>query len=96
MKRKIKLNFLSELTSETEPKHTTFLMKNYGLSRPKAKRLYFDKKTARKVCSKKITHRLITKVDQFYKRGDISIVDPNVKKASKKKGARRHRVTTPS
>ena len=33
-------NFLSELTTETEPKHTTFLMKNYGLSRPKAKRLY--------------------------------------------------------
>ena len=81
---------LSDLNKEIESKNPTSLMNNFGIKRNTAKRLYVDKMIARKPRERRITHKLIGNIDKFYKRGDISTVDPSKKSASRKKGAMRY------
>ena len=83
-------DLLSEMTKDIEPKDPTSLMKNFKIKRETAKELFSHKTKARKPRKRMITHALINKIDRFYKRGDISIVDPGKKNASQKKGARRY------
>ena len=73
-----------------KPKSESSFMKNFGVGRGTAKKVLAHNKTKRKVRKKKFSDENFRDVDNFFKRGDISIIDPNVKKSSSKGGPRMH------
>ena len=81
---------LTNIVDELDIKNPTEIIKHFGTDRPKANELFYTKETSRKIRTKKITSVNVSKIQDFYKRGDISILSPKYREASQKKGASRH------